>query len=433
MSLLFHPELLNPLIALLQGLEDAWRNAAMALAPEEAWEELYSGLFDVVPHPALVQQVQPGHPFYAHWPTGVPVPPFPPGTLVQDVMHYIGAQLNCMYGFADLRTIKSQLQIMKKQIASGNHAKFMEAWRSIRYAQTKLQETFETAEFQNSGAAAYLESHPAEKEILRRVMKFKQDQDVDSYRPTARRKSESFIYFLNEVLRKVQHPYYPSDPNELMNPQAVFESVPLERRWGFTMPVLPNPMRRGDLFAVLNDLLAKANANAKRRDALNVRLKRVHRALLLQKVIEAKGAPFATQARVEHALDSVSRGAAQSAAASRDAARKLKRNYEKRHQDELERLETHLKLLEAAGTALATWTPDKPLPALLQEPGLQALLTEGHPIHEELPGLGAFPYLVAPSAVAEAAAAAAAGVEEHKGESDDDEYVPGLQKRQRPY
>ena len=59
MSLLFHPELLNPLIALLQGLEDAWRNAAMALAPEEAWEELYSGLFDVVPHPALVQQVQP--------------------------------------------------------------------------------------------------------------------------------------------------------------------------------------------------------------------------------------------------------------------------------------------------------------------------------------------------------------------------------------
>ena len=419
MSLTFHPEYLDPLIEAVQQVNSLWQTAVEAVGPPELWDDLEYRM-----NPALNQVANADHVIFTHWPAGIPIPAGLIGRPVRDVMEYMGRQL----GFSsDTNLVHAQRQLreVKKYVLNGNHARFLETWAVVKSLQQVIQEWVSSDDSVTCGVRAAIDANPEARAVLTRFLAYK-PQDIPHLADNATKKLD----FLEAVARSVGfNMYNGSGPRTLLNPQDIFDAVPFQRPLGFDLPVLPSPMRRTDFYAALLDLIQKTKVLIRSRNTLKTRSKRANRAWLLQKVLDYKVEQGATSARLEQAWDTNMQAARDATLAARRVAGAHTHLYDKRQEDELTRLETHLKLLEAASDELAKWTPDKPLPGLLQEPSLQALLTQGHSIHEELPGLGAFPYMVAPGAAAEAAAAAAAGVEEHKDESDDDEWVPGIRKR----
>ena len=459
MSLTFHPELLDPLIEVVQAVAARWQAVIDASGvPLFVWQVDFTSPFFEDHENYLTQVVNADHPMFAHWVGPVPFT-FP--TTMLPVMDYIGKQfseasINFFSGYDQtfreyvsgnaLQFLKKKLQDLKRELGlRGKHANYIQQWNEIRRVQDVLQKWAAAPEFVTCGLSNAVDSNPAAKDALRRALTFKQTQDVASAYDRLPVSYEGFkvtnagdaaVLFIQRVMSQISQPYfrYPalSSPDDVLDTRELFSLANNGRGVPPVVAGFPNPMRRAELAASLQAMLADMLALARQRDTFERKARQQRRSLLLQGALDKRVDSYAVSAATA-ATDRAVAARVQSATTARRASDKHANLYEKQAEDELKRLQTHLDTLGAVSSALAAWTPDQPLPPLLFTPGVQALLQPEHDIHKPISGLGSLAFPVAPSSPAlhppplAAAFAAAAPFDD----SDEDGAPSGPQKRRR--
>ena len=243
-----------------------------------------------------------------------------------------------------------------------------------------------------------MDANPSAKYALQRLLQFKESHDIpklpdgiDNWHDYKQFGNYPVIHYLHRVLRRLDNVwkrYETYDPARFL--YADGDAPPP----GFTLPVFPNPVSRADMKNAIILLLHRIASVRQKSEIFKRKAKRAERALMLQAVLDERVNKHTTPDAIGRMFDAAAQ--AGSALPASYPVRKHVERYGKQAEDELKRLQTHLDVLGAVSSALAAWTPDQPLPALLNDPSVQALLDPEHDIHTPISGLSGLVVPVVP-------------------------------------